>query len=73
MYHHLWKEGQVTQELFEDVARSCRKKSREIKVQLELNRATSVKDNNFFFFNKYKNGKRRGKDNLHSLLDAGGI
>ena len=31
--HHLWTEGQATQELFKDVVRSCRKKSSEAKVQ----------------------------------------
>lgn len=65
--YHLWKEGQATQ----DVARSCRKKTREAKAQLEPNFATSVKDNNKYFY-KYINGKRRGEDNLHSLLGMGG-
>lgn len=65
-------QGQVPQEVFQDVARSCRKKIREAKAQLECNLATFVKDNLKCFY-KYINGKRRGKDNLHSLLDAGGM
>lgn len=61
--YYLGKEGQGTQEVFKDVAGSCRKKNGEVKAQS----ATSVKDNKIFF-RKYINGKKRGKDNLHSLL-----
>lgn len=43
--YHLWKDRQATQGIFKDVAKSCRKKIREIKAQLEPNFATSVKDN----------------------------
>ncbi|NXU09502.1 PO11 protein, partial [Pardalotus punctatus] len=41
------------------------------KAQLELNLATFVKDNKKCFY-KYINGKRKGKNNLSSLLDTGG-
>ncbi|TRZ09501.1 hypothetical protein HGM15179_017597, partial [Zosterops borbonicus] len=68
--YHLWKEGQVSQEVFKGVARACRKKIREAKAQLELNLANFVKDNKKSFY-KYINGKRKGKINLCSLLDAG--
>ncbi|NXY20055.1 RTJK polymerase, partial [Atrichornis clamosus] len=83
--YHLWKEGQVSQEVLKDVVKegqvsqevlkdvvkSCRKKISEAKAQLELNLATSTKDNKKYFY-KYVNSERKGKANLHSLLDAGG-
>ncbi|NXQ34777.1 LORF2 protein, partial [Alaudala cheleensis] len=49
----------------------CRKKIREAKAQRELSLATSLKNNKKYFY-KYINGKRKDKDNLHSLLNAGG-
>lgn len=67
----LWKDGQVTQELFKVVAMSCRKKNREAKAQLELNLATSVKDNKKNINTQMAKGG--GKTNLHFLLDVGGI
>ncbi|NXH96976.1 RTJK polymerase, partial [Pachycephala philippinensis] len=69
--YHLWKEGQVSQEIFMGIVRACRKKIREAKTQLDLNSATFVKDNKECF-HKYINGKRRDKNNLGSLLDVGG-
>lgn len=65
------EKGHATQEIFQDIVRSCRKKIREAKVQLELNLATSVKNNKTRFY-KYINSKTTGKENIHSLLDAGG-
>ncbi|NXA62985.1 RTJK polymerase, partial [Mohoua ochrocephala] len=69
--YHLWKEGQVSQEIFKEVVRACRKKMRKAKAQLELNLATFVKDNKRCFY-KYIKGKRKGKNNLGYLLDVGG-
>ncbi|TRZ05653.1 hypothetical protein HGM15179_021454 [Zosterops borbonicus] len=69
--YHLWKEGQVSQEVFKGVARACRKKIREAKAEFEHKIATFLKDNKKCFY-KYINGKRKGKTNLCSLLDAGG-
>lgn len=66
----LWKDGQVTQELFKVVAMSCRKKNREAKAQLELNLATSVKDNKKKY--KYTNGKRRGQNQRPFLIGCWG-
>jgi len=43
--YDLWKKGQTTQEDYKDVKRLCRKKIRRVKVQLEINLATVVKDN----------------------------
>ena len=69
--YNLWKRGQATQEDYKDVARLCRDKIRKAKTHLELNLATAVKDNKKCFY-KYINTKRRTKENLHPLLDAGG-
>lgn len=69
--YHFWKERQTKQETFKDVARSCGKKIREVKAQLEFNLTSPVKDNKKCFY-KYINGKRRVKETLHSLLDVGG-
>uniref|UniRef100_A0A8B9C3Y3 Reverse transcriptase domain-containing protein n=1 Tax=Anser brachyrhynchus TaxID=132585 RepID=A0A8B9C3Y3_9AVES len=69
--YNLWKRGRATQEDYKDVARLCRDKIRKSKAHLELNLATAVKDNKKRFY-KYINTKRRTKENLHPLLDAGG-
>ncbi|KAK4832789.1 hypothetical protein QYF61_025657 [Mycteria americana] len=69
--YDLWKKGQATQEDYKDVMRLCREKSRRSKAQLELNLATAIKDNKKCFY-KYISNKRRAKENLHPLLDAGG-
>lgn len=57
--------------MFKDVVRSWRRKIREAKAQLELKLATSMKDYKKCFY-KCINSKRRGKKNLHSLLDLMG-
>ncbi|KAF1556515.1 hypothetical protein FQV20_0001978, partial [Eudyptula albosignata] len=69
--YHLWKKGQATQGEYRDLVRSCRKEMRKAKSQLERNLATVVKDNKKSFY-KYINDKKRAKENLHPLLDAGG-
>ena len=51
--------------------RLCREQIRRSKPQLELNLATAVIDNKKCFY-KYISDKRRVKENLPSLLDAGG-
>jgi len=51
--------------------RLYKKKITRTKAQLEINLATVTKDNNNSFC-KYTSNKRRAKDNLHPLLDAGG-
>ncbi|NXR49252.1 RTJK polymerase, partial [Hippolais icterina] len=68
--YHLWKECQVSQEVFKGAARAYMKKIREAKAQFELKMATLVKDKKCFY--KYINGKRKGKTNLCFLLDEGG-
>jgi len=51
--------------------RLCREKIRRAKAYLEINLATTIKDNKKCFY-KHINNKRRAKDNLHPLLDVGG-
>ncbi|KAK4828285.1 LOW QUALITY PROTEIN: hypothetical protein QYF61_024950 [Mycteria americana] len=67
--YDLWKEGQATQEDYKDVVRLCREKIRRAKAQLELNLAAVAIKKCFY---KYISNKRRTKENLHPLLDAGG-
>ncbi|KAJ7427169.1 rna-directed dna polymerase from mobile element jockey-like [Willisornis vidua] len=69
--YRVLKKGLVTHEEFRDLVRSCRKKIRETKVQFEIILATSLRDNKKPFY-KYINSKRRGKENLHSLVDSRG-
>ncbi|KAK4816346.1 hypothetical protein QYF61_015660 [Mycteria americana] len=69
--YHFWKKGQATQEEYKDLVKSCREKIRKAKAQLELNLATAVRDNKKCFY-KYINNKKRAKENLPPLLDAGG-
>ena len=60
--------------MFKVVVRLCRKKTREVKAQLELNLAASVKKNktkqNKKRFYKKISRKSWEKENLYSLLDA---
>ncbi|KFW71518.1 hypothetical protein AS28_08898, partial [Pygoscelis adeliae] len=69
--YRLWKKGQATQEEYRDLVRSCREEMRKAKAQLERNLAAVVKDNKKSFY-KYINDKKRARENLHPLLDAGG-
>ncbi|KAF1595969.1 UNVERIFIED_CONTAM: hypothetical protein FQV16_0016447, partial [Eudyptes robustus] len=69
--YHLWKKGQETQGEYRDLVRSCREEMRKAKAQLECNLAAVVRDNKKCFY-KYINDKKRAKENLHPLLDAGG-
>ncbi|KAK4826796.1 hypothetical protein QYF61_011604, partial [Mycteria americana] len=69
--YDLWKKGQATQEDYKDVVRLCREKIRRAKAQLEFNLATAINDNKKCFY-KYISNKRRARENLHPLLDAGG-
>ncbi|NWS01122.1 RTXE polymerase, partial [Motacilla alba] len=68
--HHLWKEGQVSQKIFNRATRACRRKIREAKAQFELRMATSAKDNKNVFTNilMIKGSVR----SVCCLLDAGG-
>ncbi|KFZ64518.1 hypothetical protein N321_13384, partial [Antrostomus carolinensis] len=69
--YHLWKKGHATQEEYRDLIRLCRENIRKAKPQLELNLATVVRNNKKCFY-KYINNKKRGKENLHPLLDSEG-
>jgi len=65
------KKGQVTQEEYRSLIRSCRGEIRKAKAQLELGLATVVRDNKKSFY-KYIDNKKRAKESLHPLLDARG-
>jgi len=69
--YHLWKKGQVTQEEYRGLVRSCREEIRKTKSQLELRLATVVRDNKKCFY-KYTNNKKAANESLHPLLDARG-
>jgi len=60
----------VTQE-YRGLITSCREEIRKAKAQQELRLATVGRDNKKYFY-KYINNKKRAKENLHPLLDAGG-
>ena len=49
--YHLWKKGQVTQEAYRGLIKSCREEIRKAKAQLELRLAIIVKDNKNVFTN----------------------
>jgi len=49
--YHLWKKGQMTQEEYRGLVRSCREEIWKAKAQLELRLATVVRDNKNFFTN----------------------
>jgi len=68
---HLWKKGQMTQEEYRGLIRSCREEIRKAKVQLELRLATAVRNNKKCFYKRINN-KKRAKENLHPLSDAEG-
>lgn len=53
------KKEWTTQEMFKDVTRSCRKKIREVEALLEVNLATSVKDNKCFIHVNKKRTKKK--------------
>ncbi|KAK4815414.1 hypothetical protein QYF61_001402 [Mycteria americana] len=72
--YDFWKKGQATQEDYKDVVRLCREKIRRVIAQLELNLATAVKDNKKCFYKCFysTSNKRRAKQKIQPLLDAGG-
>jgi len=47
--YHLWKKGQVTQEEYRGLVRSCREEIRKAKAHLELRLTTVVRDNKKMF------------------------
>ena len=50
--------------------RLCRAEIGKSKAQLEINLASAVKHNKKYFY-KYVNSKRKTRESLHPLLDAG--
>jgi len=69
--YQLWKKGQMIQEEYRGLIRSCREEIGKAKAQLELRLATAARDNKKCFY-KYINHKKRAKQILHPLLDARG-
>jgi len=69
IFYQLRKKGQVAQEEYRGLVRSCREEIRKAKAQLELRLATVVGDNKKCFY-KYIINKKRANESLHPLLDA---
>ena len=69
--YSLWKKGLATHNDYKDAVRLCRAEIRRSKAQLEINLASAIKDNKKCFY-KYVNSKRKTRESLHPLLDAGG-
>ena len=69
--YHLWRKGRATWEEYTDLGRPYRGKIRKAKAQLELNLATSVRDNKKCFY-KYVNSKKNPKENIFPLMDREG-
>ena len=67
----LWKKGLDTHNDYKDAVRLCRVEIRRSKAQLEIHLASAIKDNKKCFY-KYVSSKRKTRESLHSLLDAGG-
>uniref|UniRef100_A0A8D0KSJ6 Reverse transcriptase domain-containing protein n=1 Tax=Strix occidentalis caurina TaxID=311401 RepID=A0A8D0KSJ6_STROC len=56
---------------YKDAVRLCRAEIRRSKAQLEITLASAIKDNKKCFY-KYVNSKRKTRESIHPLLDAGG-
>ena len=65
----LWKKGLAIHNYYKDAVRVCRAEIRRSKAQLEINLASAIKDNKKCF---YVSSKRKTRESLHPLLDAGG-
>jgi len=55
--YHLRKKGQVTQEEFRGLVRSCKEEIKKAKAQLELRLATVVRDNKKMFLQLHQQQK----------------
>lgn len=69
--YHFWKKEHATWEEYRNFIRSCRKKIRERKSQLEISLATLIRDNKKWVC-KYISNEKRAKENVSSLLDVEG-
>ncbi|KFP95668.1 hypothetical protein N330_00935, partial [Leptosomus discolor] len=67
----LWKKGQTTHNEYKNVVELCRELIRRSDAQLEVNLPLEIKDNKKSSY-KYINNKRKTRESLHPLLDAGG-
>lgn len=68
---NIWKKGQMTQEEYKDIVRSCRENIRKAKAQLELNLASAVKSNKKYF-HKYTNNRKEGQKECPSFIGCRG-
>ena len=68
--YKLWKQGRVTWEEYRDAVRTCRRRIRKAKVQVELNLARDVKNNKTFY--RYIGQKRQAKTGVPSLVNLKG-
>ena len=65
--YKLWKQGHVTWEEYRDAVRTCRRRIRKAKVQVELNLARDVKNNKKTFY-RYIGQKRQAKTGVPCLI-----
>lgn len=70
-FYGQWKEGQASWEHWRDVSRPCREEICMARAQLELEPASTVKDNQKGFL-RYVNGKRQTRNNIVPLLNEHG-
>ncbi|MFV1168848.1 hypothetical protein QMK97_29500, partial [Klebsiella pneumoniae] len=69
--YQLWKQGRVTWEEYRDAVRTCRRRIRKAKAQVELNLARDVK-NNMKAFYRYIGQKRQAEMGIPSLVNLKG-
>ena len=66
--YKLWKPGRVTWEEYRVAVRTCRRRIRKAKAQVELNLARDVK-NNKKTFHRYIGQKRQAQTGVPSLVN----
>ena len=69
--YKLWKHGRITWEEYRDAVRTCRRRIRKAKAQVELNLARDVKNNKKTFY-RYIGQKRQAKMGVPSLVNLKG-
>ena len=69
--YKLWKQGRVTWEEYRDAVRTCRRRIRKAKAQVELNLVRDVKNNKKTFY-RYIGQKRQAEMGIPSLVNLKG-
>ena len=69
--YKLWKQGHVTWEEYRDAVRTCRRRIRKAKAQIELNLVRDVKNNKKTFY-RYIGQKRQAEMGIPSLVNLKG-